>query len=1138
MTNNIDMNINCLTDDDLYSYLTNPKVASRLPGMEAHLAGCPGCRQALADLLELLHPEKGVLGEEIPAFTDAQLQDTLNLIKSVSRDKRTKKAAIPPWLRWGMAACVAVGLVTITVLVIMLYSEKRSAQAFFNRAAEEISQSYTGTSPNNLRLFLPFSAKSINRSAGRRDTFRSAENHLSQALAIRENMVEAHLGLGFIYLSGSEFGGARAEFEKILTNDKGDRRALIGRGVVSFEEALQAPDALLRIHSLRNALSDFDAALKLDPNSVEARYDKIQTLYELGEHQQALKEIDLYLQRDSKSAWSQKLRDLKTKLQLIRSSAFKTRLDLAARARDRDQLSELCRLLPHQVPSAIVSLLKRSLQQEQNPAPVKNGTPSSEDLVWAAKILEAGYSGITGDHSLTAVINFYVGLSPPERLLKNALDSEFKRLATYYLDGKYNLLFSRSISLEKRYTRINDRLQLFDLYHLRGNSFYLDKADFKAAETEYLKMYRIADQFGTPEFLLKSLSALAIIWGQQGKHDRSVNASLHIRSLAQKHDMDYWKIYAAMNLGDQYRKLGQSEQALREYSLALTFASRLSDSMKIAEGLENSLIVMGQEGRFLDAKELYMLAIHKQDAFLNNPADSDKARVVVRRVNLLLRKGDLSLRFGEIAEAQNIFRECLASIQDGMAELETRTRLGLAETYLQTKHIQEAEIQIDRALTASKRGHYWDSIWKAKFLKGRALELSGHPDNALAYYEQSLTALEQMRHDVRTRELKQTFFNNRYDPFKAIIALLLKSGTKVRALEFVDRAKAAALKEDMASTSRPHLAGEKAVNEDPTVEYFFSNDGLLIFFSGSGRVEVSFSKISSAELGRQVAKFINSTASGDSEEFDGLARSLYRELIGPVEKHVWEQDARTLVILPDGPLHLLPFAGLMDERDRFLIEKIPISYAPSRSVLRYCQSASPFMQGRENTRVLLIDGTRGLPHAQDELAFIAKLYGTSARTGINELQNMEHLVRKFEIVHFATHALIEQDKPVLILQGDSKEIHLDSGMFRGWDFSNAQLVNLAGCSTGIGPIAEGEAPWGLIPAFLNAGAHSIVASLLPVDDESTQKLNCLFYEFLKKGETKAKALQLAQHSLLHAARNNPRGTPRSWIPYILIGSPR
>ena len=98
---------------------------------------------------------------------------------------------------------------------------------------------------------------------------------------------------------------------------------------------------------------------------------------------------------------------------------------------------------------------------------------------------------------------------------------------------------------------------------------------------------------------------------------------------------------------------------------------------------------------------------------------------------------------------------------------------------------------------------------------------------------------------------------------------------------------------------------------------------------------------------------------------------------------------------------------------------------------------------------------------------------------------------------------------------------------------------LAGCSTGIGPQSEGETPWGLVPAFLNAGAPALVVSLMPVDDASTRILTQSFFERLAgAARSKAKALQEAQLSQLQRARSNGRINPLSWSPYVLIGDPR
>jgi len=244
------------------------------------------------------------------------------------------------------------------------------------------------------------------------------------------------------------------------------------------------------------------------------------------------------------------------------------------------------------------------------------------------------------------------------------------------------------------------------------------------------------------------------------------------------------------------------------------------------------------------------------------------------------------------------------------------------------------------------------------------------------------------------------------------------------------------------------------------------------------------------------------------------------------------------MILPDGPLHLLPFAGLQDAQRQFLIEKTPVAFAPSRSVLRHClvssqaKNAGPFSAA-------LIDGSAALPSAQKELAFLSRLYGKDASILTpRDLLTIGQKVGAADFVHFSGHAVDVQGKPALLLRAGPNERCLNCQMIGAWKLKRARLINLAGCSTGTGPLSEGESPWGLIPAFLNAGAPSIIASLMPVDDASTEHLNCQFYELLQKGVSKAQALQKAQVALLNAARSRSDGKPHSWIPYILVGNPQ
>lgn len=1127
-------NQECLGDEDFYGYISGTANPDALGRAEAHLAQCPDCRQALADLIELLHPED-IRNTEITAPSKAEIEGVIASIRNVERKEQI--AGLRSWrlLRWPLAAAAAICFVAISVLGLKYFDEKRRSEDFFNRARAMLEQSYTGASPGNLRLALPFQSGSSIRKKADEESLRTAENLLYQALAVRGDMPEAHFGLGYLYLAESNYERAKQQFQAVLDSQKKNPQALIGRGVAQYEQVIQGSDPLRRYDFLQKALDDFDLVLKLNPDSDEARYNRIWALFESGRHKDAMREIDLYLSKDPRSVWAEELKRLKIKIQSVSENGLSELIGRAARERDGSTLLELARQAPHLMPGEIRVALRRSLWVDQEPS--ING-PDSKDLFWAAKTMEAGYSAFTGDHSSKDIIKFYIGLSPPEKETKRSLDRKFQEILKLHQSGEQGLAITRIKSLEPQYLQINDFWQIFNVHHMLGNSLYLGKADFRGAEYEYLQMRRIAERLNAPELKSTALRSLANIYAEQGKFDLAFDKANELRELSKSSRIASWESSAHLSLGYQYLVLGQFDQAQQEYSAALKLTYPLFEGLKIIEALETLGNVMERSGRIKEASGCYQLAIHEQETFWKNQILQPIPELNVRRANLIFRQGDLAMRTGDLAGAEILWRESLNAAGSQMLELEARSRLGLAEVYLKSKRVREAENILKPAIKRAASGQYPDIEWKARFLTGRILEETGFTREALGSFKEAVRSLKKIRQSVRPGDLRQGFLTQRYDPFRGVVRLLAQSsGNENELIDFLDEAKARTLNESLDRVDpRPQDGSGRADEKElafATLEYFFLDDRLLIIPSIGGKSRIFNQKISAAEIGRQVREFHDRIMAGDYADFERLSRQLYSELISPVEEWISANRSESLVILPDGPLYLLPFAGIQDARGQFLIEKTPVAYAPSRNIFRHCLRFGGNSSDPKN-RLLLVNGSGGLPKAQEELAYLSNLYARS--TSVVNAKNVPLPADELKgaaIFHFLGHSRIRQGRPALVLQTLPKEIVLDCPMIQNWKMPKAKLVNLAGCSTGIGPVAEGEAPWGLIPAFLDAGAPAIIASLTDVDDGATATLNRLFYDQLKKGASIVHALQRAQVSLLASDRTNPR----SWIPYVLIGNP-
>jgi CHAT domain-containing protein len=149
-------------------------------------------------------------------------------------------------------------------------------------------------------------------------------------------------------------------------------------------------------------------------------------------------------------------------------------------------------------------------------------------------------------------------------------------------------------------------------------------------------------------------------------------------------------------------------------------------------------------------------------------------------------------------------------------------------------------------------------------------------------------------------------------------------------------------------------------------------------------------------------------------------------------------------------------------------------------------------------------------------------------------------ISEYRILHFATHALLNNDHPELsgialsLMDRQGKDL---DGFLRLYEIYNlrlrADLVVLSACQTGLGKQIEGEGLIGLTRGFMYAGASSVVASLWKVDDYATAKLMARFYEgLLKERKPVAEALRQAQ---LELSRDRLFHEPYFWAGFNLQG---
>lgn len=184
------------------------------------------------------------------------------------------------------------------------------------------------------------------------------------------------------------------------------------------------------------------------------------------------------------------------------------------------------------------------------------------------------------------------------------------------------------------------------------------------------------------------------------------------------------------------------------------------------------------------------------------------------------------------------------------------------------------------------------------------------------------------------------------------------------------------------------------------------------------------------------------------------------------------------------------------------------------------------------------DGT--LPSAEKEVKAIQQIYPSAMiLTGKNAIADTLYRIPfKRSVLHLATHGVID----VLNFNGSyvllaEKPGHPGSGKLTmaeliGMDLSEVQMLVLSACNTGVSINADSVMVGASMSKVMTqAGIHTIIASLWPVDDEATSVLMTEFYRNLSS-QPAVDALRNAQATLSNELKYRH---PYFWGGFILIG---
>jgi CHAT domain-containing protein len=326
-----------------------------------------------------------------------------------------------------------------------------------------------------------------------------------------------------------------------------------------------------------------------------------------------------------------------------------------------------------------------------------------------------------------------------------------------------------------------------------------------------------------------------------------------------------------------------------------------------------------------------------------------------------------------------------------------------------------------------------------------------------------------------------------------------------------------------------------------TVGYYFlfGDESLLTWVIRGTEVEFVERPITARQIERLAVRLEVEVARASTEDtwrktLSDLYDLVLRDLPGA-------DSAANVLVVPDGPLHRVPFGALRDSaRDQFVFERAAVRMAPNLALaLRPAPAAGA--EAIAPTRVLAIGEPtlretsatefEPLTGAREEARAVAALYPSAALL-IGDSATKRDVLDKLagaNVVHFAGHAIAgsSSTEARLLLAGSAADpsTGLAARDLAG-RVTRARVV-LAACQTAASSGERASGISSVAATFLRAGAASVVGTLWRVNDVASEQFFLNVHRQLANGQRTSVAVARAQRACY--ASDACRAAPATWI---------
>lgn len=782
---------------------------------------------------------------------------------------------------------------------------------------------------------------------------------------------------------------------------------------------------------------------------------------------------------------------------------------------------------------------------------------ANRDPIWNWKflILKAEISQWKTDN--TEVVNLLTPLPPPNfpELEVVVRAKAVKGLALGYLrkDEEADTLLKEAAD-ESTSASPYARCQVIE-----NQGYHAWKEEQPEVARQYFRQaLELSRQFKLPFLEFGALNGLAMISTITRHYDEGIETSFRALDLARSWQFHFAEDVALMNLAWAYQELGDLETALSYYSKREKVLKGLGNELLLETVLNNMGETQFDMGDYGAARAAYAKALPIAWK-LKTLGKTDEDRYIERMQAYL---AAIELKEGKPDEAEMENRKALALDPNFARGLLISARIDEARGYLtkakaefhklaEKKEKDKSNKEKNKDSEAEKEAFDSQSIrWDAQDELAKISAAERQNRQADAQFAEVLKEVEDFRRSVRVTESRLAFSSHAQSYYDDYVQFLMENRQPQRAFQVSEFSRARTLEEGVGLKAPIQPA---AVNIERIQQYLrLSKKSILAYWiapkesyvwllSGS---QFKFNTLAPGYKIEQAAKDYNDTLLGreDVEKMEQQGQGLYDLLVQPIQQFI-PQNAK-LVIIPDREVDKLNFETLRPAypSPHFWIQDVQLQIASSTTML----FGAPDRPLRPDRKLLLIGNPLQassdyppLMHADQEMEKVKSHFSPADEAIVSGAQATPEAYaashpEKFNVVHFVTHGTGSEFSPLdsaIILSLDPQSSFKLYARDIVKTRLNANIVTISACY-GAGTRAySGEGLVGLAWAFLQAGAHRVVAGLWEVDERASVELMDNFYAGIQGGQTPSEALHSAKIKMIGPTSKYNR--PLYWAAFQL-----